>query len=346
MEINGRKIGDGYRPYVVADIGINHGGNVFTAAEFIEDLVNVDLLGAVKFQTHIPDEEMIKNEVVPDNADISIWDMMNNCALTEEQECYLFAYANVLGMTAFSTPFSLAAVDRLERLGVPAYKIGSGEVSNYTLVDYIAQQGKPVIMSCGMHDWDDIDGAVEILRHYLHPGQFALLHCTSKYPTPIHDTRLQLISEFRERYPDAVIGYSDHCQVETAAIASVSYGASIIERHYTMDRTEGPDVPVSSNRMGMNRLIYMANDVFLAGQPVKDKVLTGEKQTAKFAFSSVVSTQDIRLGEKLTPMNVTAKRPAGPISGRDLEKVHHRTAAMFIPANTQIDWNMIDGTGL
>jgi N-acetylneuraminate synthase len=162
----------------------------------------------VKFQTHVVDDEMIPNAEVPGNASESIWDIMTRYALSEEDERGLKLYAESKGLIFLSTPFSRAATDRLQRIGVAAYKIGSGECNNYPLVEHIARFGKPVILSTGMNNLESVGKSVAILRGAGVP--FALLHCTSMYPTPYNAVRLGALGQLARSFPDALLGLSDH----------------------------------------------------------------------------------------------------------------------------------------
>src|SRR5215469_1851485 len=207
IEIAGRKIGPEYAPLVIAEIGINHEGSFEKAIRMVDDAAAAGCECA-KFQSHVIEDEMIPNNVVPGNAKESIWDIMKRCALTESEEIELKRYVEAKGLIYLCTPFSRAAAVRLEKLGVAAYKIGSGECNNYPLIRHIAAYGKPMILSTGMNDLESVEPAVGILRQARVP--FALLHCTSMYPTPYNKVRLGALTALAARFPDAVLGLSDH----------------------------------------------------------------------------------------------------------------------------------------
>src|SRR5262245_61217324 len=243
--IAGRRVGPAHPPLVIAEIGINHEGDVAKAMRMIDDAAGA---GAeiVKFQCHVIDDEMAPSSkaVIPGNAKESIWDIMSRCALDEEQDRRLKAYAESRGLIYLCTPFSRAAAERLERMGVAAFKIGSGECNNYPLVRHIASYAKPVILSTGMNDVSTITPAVEILRQAGVP--YALLHCTSMYPTPYDKVRLGALPELARHFGDAVVGLSDHSLGNYTSFAAVALGASILEKHFTSDKSwPGPDVPIS-----------------------------------------------------------------------------------------------------
>lgn len=200
FELGGRLIGPEYPPLVIAEMGINHEGNLETAFAIVDAAASAGV-EVLKHQTHIVDDEMsaAARQVMPGNASDSIYDIMARCALSEDDECALKAYVEEKGMIFLSTPFSRAAADRLERMGVVGYKIGSGECNNYPLLKHIAGFGKPIILSTGMNTLESISKAVEIFKSYRVP--FALLHTTNLYPTPPHLVRLGAMSELARVFP-------------------------------------------------------------------------------------------------------------------------------------------------
>ena len=181
FKIGSREVGPGNPPLVIAEIGINHEGDFKKAIRMVDDAKAAGC-ECVKFQSHVIEDEMIPNDVVPGNASESIWKIMARCAFSAEDDARLKEYVEARGLIYLSTPFSRAAADRLEREGVGAYKIGSGECNNYPLIRHIAAFGKPVVLSTGMNDIAAIRPAVEILQGAGIP--YALMHCTSIYPTP------------------------------------------------------------------------------------------------------------------------------------------------------------------
>ena len=334
LKIADRLVGDAHPPLVVAEVGINHEGDPRKARRMVED---ARAAGAecVKFQCHVIDDEMIPNAVVPGNASESIWDIMSRCALDEEEERCIKELVEAKGMTYLSTPFSRAAADRLERMGVRAYKIGSGECNNYPLVRHIASFGKPVILSTGMNDLATIQPAVDILRARNVP--YALMHCTSMYPTPYEKVRLGALRELAERFPDAVLGLSDHSIGNYACFAAVALGARVIEKHFTSDKSwAGPDVPISIDPAELRDLIQGSRAIFAALGGHKS-VLPEEQATIDFAYACVVAVRDIAAGDALSRENTWVKRPGtGPIKAAAFEDVLGRVAARRIPKDAQL----------
>lgn len=321
FEILGRKIGGEEPPLVIAEIGINHSGSIAVAIEMADSAIDA---GAemIKHQTHIVDDEM-SNEaktIVPIHTTETIFDIMENSALSEDEEALLMQHIISRKTIFISTPFSRAAANRLIKMGVPAFKIGSGECNNYPLIKHIAKFGKPIIMSTGMNSIKSIRPSVEIIRKANIP--FALLHCTNLYPTPPHLVRLGAIQKLKDAFPDAVIGLSDHTTTNHTCFGATALGASILERHFTdsMER-QGPDIVCSMDPNALNDLIVGTKSIFLARDGDK-KALEEEQSTMDFAFASVVAIADISQGELLTEKNIWIKRPGkGDFSAEQFESL-------------------------
>lgn len=336
MQINDLKIGYKHEPVVIAEIGINHNGSLDDAKD-IASLAIDSGAHIIKHQTHVVEDEMSNEakDVIPGNADISIYEIMEQCALPEEDEYELMKFVERRGAIFISTPFSRAAADRLQRFDVPAYKIGSGECNNYPLVKHIASFKKPVIMSTGMNDISSISKSVDILREAGTP--FALLHTTNIYPTPYELVRINAVTTIAEAFPDAIVGLSDHTTSNDTCIASVALGASILERHFTdsMER-EGPDINCSMDPMALRELVESSRNIFNARGDIKTAV-ESENPTIAFAFASVVAIKDIDAGEELTEDNIWVKRPGGgDFSAEDYDDVLGRIASEKIQSGFQL----------
>lgn len=340
LEIGGREIGADFPPLVIAEIGINHEGSFEKAVRMVDDAASAGC-ECVKFQSHVIEDEMIPNGVIPGNATESIWDIMQRCALTEAVEIELKRYVESKGLIYLCTPFSRAAAIRLENMGVRAYKIGSGECNNYPLIAHIASYGKPVILSTGMNNLESVAPAVEILRRAGVP--FALLHCTSMYPTPFHKVRLGAIGALAGRFPDAVVGLSDHSIGNYTCLAAVALGARVLEKHFTSDGSwPGPDVPISIDPAGLRDLVQGSREVFEALGGSKD-ILPEEKPTIDFAYACVVAIRDIAPGEALTPENLWVKRPGtGEIKAAHFDSLLGKRARSAIPLNGQLRWQDLE----
>lgn len=340
IRIGSRAVGPEQPPLVLAEIGINHEGDFSKAFRMIDDAAAVGC-ECVKFQCHVVEDEMIPNDVIPGNATESIWSMMKRCSLDEEQDRALKRRAEDLGMIYLSTPFSRAAADRLERLHVSAYKIGSGECNNFPLVEHIASFGKPVILSTGMNNLESIGVAVSILRRRRIP--FALTHCTSIYPTPDDKVRLGAMVQLAGLFPDAVVGLSDHSLTIYPCLGAVALGASILERHFTSDKNwPGSDIPISMDPVELGMLIEGSRAIHAALGGVKE-VLPEEGPTIAFAYASVVAIRDIASGETFSLENVWVKRPGtGSIPAADLPRVLGKRAHVDIRIDEQLRWEQIN----
>lgn len=327
------------KPLVIPEIGINHGGDINIAKEMVRSAKRA---GAklIKHQTHVVDDEMssLAKKILPGNANISIYEIMKRCALTEEEEFELKEFTESQGMVYLSTPFSREAADRLEHYGVKAYKVGSGEMNNYPLIKHIASFGKPMIVSTGMNNIASIKKTVEIMEKA--SVAYALMHTTNLYPTPASLVRLGAMQEMMKTFPETPIGLSDHTINNNAAIAAVALGAKIIERHFTDTKLrKGPDIICSMDEAELRSLIKAVNEV--------DEMLGGSKEAAEeeqvtidFAFATVVTLKAVKRGERFTEENLWVKRPGiGSIKAEFFETVLGKKARIEIPADHHLSWD-------
>lgn len=337
--IENRKIGSNHAPLVIVEMGINHEGSLKTAFEMV-DAAWKSGAEMVKHQTHVVEDEMSKEakNVIPGNANVSIYEIMERCALNEEDEIKLKAYVESKGMMFISTPFSRAAANRLERMGVSAYKIGSGECNNYPLIEHIASFGKPMIVSTGMNNISSVKKTVEILEKYKVP--YALLHTTNLYPTPSHLVRLGAMQELAKEFPNAIIGLSDHTTSNLACFAAVGLGASILERHFT-DKMErpGPDIINSMDPIALKELIIGSEEIAKM-RGGKKEAAKEEQVTIDFAFATVVSTQVIKKGDTLSKENIWVKRPGtGEISAEEYNTLLGKVSTKDIGIDEHLSWS-------
>jgi N-acetylneuraminate synthase len=336
IAIAGRRIGPAFPPLVVAEIGINHEGSLTTAFEMV-DAAGRAGVEVVKHQTHVVEDEMSGSarNVIPGNASVSIYEIMERCALSEADEHKLKDYVESKGMIFMSTPFSRAAADRLQRLNVPAFKIGSGECNNYPLLKHVAAFGKPIVLSTGMNTIVSVRKAVDIFEAAGVP--YALLHTTNLYPTPPHLVRLGAMVELGSAFPRAVIGLSDHTTDNVACLGAVALGASIVERHFTdrMDRT-GPDIVCSMDEQRCRELIDQSRTLHVELGGTKGPARE-EQVTIDFAFATVVTIAPVTKGEVFSMRNLWVKRPGtGPIPAERFESILGKTASRDIPADTHL----------
>lgn len=338
IEIAGRKIGAEYPPVVIAEIGINHEGSLEVAKEMVDAAFRA---GAeiVKHQTHIVEDEMsgAAKKVIPGNANVSIYEIMERCSLNEQEEFELKEYIESKGMIFISTPFSRAAADRLHQWDVPAYKIGSGECNNYPLLEHIASFSKPIILSTGMNTIESITKAVSIFEK--HQVQYALLHTTNLYPTPNRLVRLGAMQEMANHFSGTTFGLSDHTLTNHACLAAVALGASILERHFTdhMDRT-GPDIICSMDEENCKALIEGSHIIWEQSGGTKGPAKE-EQVTIDFAFATVCSIKTIKKGEILSMENIWVKRPGtGTIMAEHFNSILGKKATRNIENDEQLNW--------
>ncbi|MEB2791416.1 N-acetylneuraminate synthase family protein [Campylobacter upsaliensis] len=324
-------------PLVVPEIGINHNGSLELAKLMVDSALRA---GAkiIKHQTHIIEDEMSKEakSVIPGNAKISIYEIMKKCALNEKDERELKEYVEKQGLVYLSTPFSRAGANRLEDMGISAYKIGSGECNNTPLIKHIASFKKPIILSTGMNDIKSITQSVKILKDFEVP--FVLLHTTNLYPTPPHLVRLHAMLTLQKEF-NALVGLSDHTTNNLACLGAVALGACMIERHFsdTMDR-QGPDIICSMDENALKELIIQSEQMALMRSLNAKKEAAKEEQvTIDFAFASVVSIKPIKRGEILSEENIWVKRPSlGGIPAREFENILGKKALRDIECDSQL----------
>ena len=341
MKIGNIEFGNSKGVLVIPEIGINHEGSLKVAKEMV-DAAHRAGARLIKHQTHICSDEMSEaaKNVVPGNSDVSIYDVMERCALNEEKELELKKYVESLGMLFLSTPFSRAAADRLEKFGVHAYKIGSGELNNYPLIEHIASFGKPMIVSTGMNDIPAIEKAVDIMEK--HSVEYALMHTTNLYPTKPEWVRLGAMQEMMKAFPDVPVGLSDHTLNNNACITAIALGASLVERHFTdkMSR-KGPDIVCSMDEDTLKQLLLAAKEIPLMLGGHKEAIKE-EQVTIDFAFASVVSIKPIKKGDTFSETNIWVKRPGtGDFLAEQFDEILGKRAACDIPDDAQITREMV-----
>lgn len=298
----------------------------------------------VKFQLHLPEVEMVPGA-------IRFWagsmdEVLKRVNLSIDDHRRLFRYCEDIGIQYLCTAYCAAGVDVLQELGVPAFKIGSGEMSNLPMIRHVgrlsARTGKPVLCSTGMSTLQEIDETVEVLRQT--GARFALFNCTSEYPPRYDHINLGLVPVFRERY-GVHVGHSDHSPANETAVAAVALGAKMLEKHFTLARAKrGPDWLVSIEPAELRALVEGVRRVEAALGSVK-RLYREERPVRRWAHHSVVSAQAIRRGDRLTPALLAVKRPGWGIPAKALESCYGCTAARDIPANTVLRWRDVVRNG-
>ncbi len=344
MKILDRVICPKNAPLVIAEIGINHGGSLSVAKAMVRSAREAGC-EMVKHQTHFVDDEMTEEAkmIYPPNADISIWDVMERCSLSKDDEIKLKEYAESIGLIYISTPFSRKAADFLQDIGIPAFKIGSGEANHLPLIRHIAGYGKPVILSTGMQTIDSLRPSVQVLEDA--NIDYALLECTNLYPSPPEIVSLRGVTELQSAFPRAVVGFSDHSIGPEMALASVALGACIIERHYTDDRyRKGPDIVCSMDPAELRFLIDRSKEIHIALHNPKIRTAP-EEDVYRFARGSIVADRDLPAGHVIGIGDIWARRPGtGEISVEHYDKIIGKSLRIGMKRNQQFKW--VDVIGL
>ena len=340
--INGRKVGRNFPPYLIAEACINHEGDIEIAKEMVfhARAAGVD---AIKFQLHVLDDEMLKEAPQSDNFDEPLFETLEKTNLSIKEHIELKELCEDIGINYMCTPFSKASTDQLDNLiGVDVFKVGSGECTNHPLQKHIASKNKPMIVSTGMTELYEVKETVSILKKFCNSG-FALTHCVSAYPCPYNRVNLNLIPKYIDLF-DVPVGLSDHTIGIYTSLGAVSLGASIIEKHFSLDRTlPGPDHKSSIEPNELRELAKGCRAVWEA-RGDKREIFPEEKEIVAWAREAVVSVKDISKGTIISENMVTVKRPSpldGAIPAKDLEKVLGQIALKDIKSDKQIYWEEI-----
>ena len=308
IKIGKKKIGHNLQPLIICELGINHNGSLKIAKRMV-DLAFKNGAEVIKNQSHILDKEMIpaSKKVIPANANKSIYSVIKENMMSFGDEIKLKKYVEKKRMIYLSTPFSVEAAIKLKKIGIKAFKIGSGECNNIPFLEKIASFKKPIILSTGMNDLESIKRSVKILKKK--KAKFILLHCKSEYPANIKGLKLDFISILRKEFPKVPVGYSDHSIGVIPSISALAKGACVIEKHFTdSKKRKGPDITCSMDPKELNYLIESSKIIYKSSGRNKS-ISSLEKKTAEFAFSSVVSIKNISKGEILSIRNIWVKRP-------------------------------------
>lgn len=339
MKIDNRRVGYDSPCFIVAEACDNHMGSMNIAKEMV---LQAKLAGAdaIKFQHHLPDEEMLKDVPMSDNFDEPLYEFLKRHALTLQQHRDLRDFCEKTAILYMCTPFSFKAAVELDSIGISSFKIGSGEMTDLPSLRKIAALGKPMIVSTGMSTFEEIDETYELLKNA--GSVFALLNCASEYPPAYEDINLRVIPEMIKRYPEAVIGHSDHTSDIYTSFAALTLGAKIIEKHVILDKnTRGPDQSVSIDMMDLQNMVHGIRKIELALGSEK-RLHERERPIRTWAFRSVVAVRDIRQGEEITPDSVWSKRPGTGIPSKRMNEIIGRTAIRNIQNNTLIRWEDLE----
>ena len=347
ITIADRRIGDGHPTFVIAEAGVNHNGDLSRALLLVDEAAAAGA-DAVKFQTFSAERvaaatapKAVYQQETTGSAGSQL-DMLRGLELSRDAHCSLQDRCRKRGVIFLSTPFDESSVDLLESLGVPAFKIPSGEITNAPLLEHIAAKGRPVIASTGMSTLEEVQAAIAVLRA-AGARELALLHCVSEYPARPADVNLRAMETMR-RATGLPVGYSDHTLGVEVALAAVALGAVIIEKHFTISRAlPGPDHRASLEPHELHALIRGIRSVQSALGHGRKEPAPGEADVARVARRSLVAARDIHPGTTITRDMVAILRPAGGLSPMMLGQVIGRRAVIKIQAGEQLSMAGLEG---
>jgi len=332
--------------FIIAEAGVNHNGDIDIAKKMIDAAKDAGA-DAIKFQTFIPEdlvtESAGKAEYQKETTDSkeSQQDMLKKLVLKKTDFQKLTEYAKKKNFLFLSTPFDFKSVDILEECNVPAYKVPSGEITNWPLLKYIAEKGKPMIISTGMSNLGEVEAALNIIKNVRKLDDIMLLHCVSNYPASVESINLNAMKTLEQAF-GLPVGYSDHTEGITISIAAAALGAKVVEKHFTLDKNmEGPDHKASIEPSELRDMINAIRQVEKARGDGKKRAMPEELEIRDVARKSVVAAEDIPEGTTITEEMLTMKRPGTGIPSMHIEFIVGRTAKQKIGKDSLISWKQI-----
>jgi len=332
--------------FIIAEAGVNHNGNLEIAKRLVDVAVEAGA-DAIKFQTFVP-EELVTREAgraayqeinMPGREETQL-EMIRRLVLGYEQFYELKAYCDGAGIIFLSTPFDYHSADLLDALGVPIFKIASGELVNHPFLRYVAAKKKPLLLSTGMATLGEVEEALEVIEQ-AGGKEVTLLHCTTNYPAAYEEVNLRAMLTLQQAF-NLPVGYSDHTQGIEVAVAAVALGACVIEKHFTLDRSmEGPDHKTSLEPAELAAMVRAIRNVEKAMGDGRKRPTNSEKEIMKVVRRSLVASRDIKAGEIITEDMLKIKRPGTGIPPKMWDVVIGRRARVDIPADTVLTWDMV-----
>lgn len=338
IKIGIRPVGENAPCFIIAEGCDNHLGNIDVASEMVREAKRAGA-DAIKFQHHLPDEEMLPDAPMSDNFDEPLYEFLKKYALTLAQHRELKRYCDEIGILYMCTPFSWKAAQEIEDL-VLVFKIGSGEMTDMPSLVRIGGFGKPMIVSTGMCTFDEIDRTYQALTKDHVP--LVLMNCVSEYPPVYEDLNLGVITQMKARFPKAVIGHSDHTPDLFTCFAAVALGAHVIEKHVILDKNQpGPDQSVSIAFDELAQLVEGIRKIEV-GLGSEKHLHTREESIRTWAFRSIVSTRPITKGSVITQNDIWSKRPGTGIPAHQMDEVIGKRAVRDITENVLVSWNDLE----
>ena len=336
-----RVLDAGLPPAVVAEFADSHFGNLERAKAMCRGALQSGAT-AVKFQHHIVQEEMLESTPMSSNMKEPLWDFLKKNSLDISQHVELASFCQEIGIYYLCTPFSLSAARELEKEVNPqVYKIGSGEMLDFPTISGIAEFGKPIIVSTGMSSIEEVDLAYQFMSSL--GIEFAMLNCTSSYPAELRDTNIGFLADMRNRYPEAIVGSSDHMPNGKLGLIATALGSRIIEKHITDGGSElGPDTESSISLTELAEMVVDINDVFSSLNSRKE-VKPSEEEIRHWAHRSIVYTRTILAGEAVSKTDVWGKRPGTGVPSRFMDEFIGRRLRRDVQGNTLLRRDDFEG---
>ena len=347
IKIGKRSIGDNAPCFIIAEAGSNHDRKLEQALNLI-DVATEAGADAIKFQTYSAETIYSKKTPKPEymkkkglsNDNETLWDVIKKIEMPRDWHPKLKEYCDTKGIMFMSTPFDIKAVDELEAVGMEIYKIASFEITHLPLLEYVAKQGKPIILSTGMADLSDIETALKVINQH-EKSNVILLHCAINYPAKFEDLNLRAMETMRQAF-QLPVGFSDHTLGATADVAAVALGACVIEKHFTLNRKlPGPDHPFALEPDELRAMVSAIRDTERAlGSSIK-KHTEAEKELYRLARRSLVAACKIPNGTKITREMIAVKRPGYGIPTKMMTQLIGRTSKVDIDEEDILTWEMV-----
>jgi len=342
VKIGNKLVGEGEPCFIIAEAGINHNGELSLAKRLVDAAQEIGA-DAVKFQTFKAEELVSKKSPKAKHVEgeASVFEIIKGLELQKEDFQQISEYANNKGITFLSTPFGEESVDLLYDLGVPAFKAASENITNFPLLKYIAKKGLPIILSTGMTNLGEIEAALETI-YSTGNTEVILLHCVASYPAPVEETNLRVLQTLKQAF-QVPVGFSDHTTSTIVPVAAVALGASVIEKHFTLDKNlPGPDHKASANPGEFRQIVTGVKELEEAlGSPIK-KCTSSEEETKIPFRRSIVARTRIPKGTKITEEMLSFKRPATGIPPKYLDSLIGKVTKQDIEIDEALVWDAIE----
>lgn len=347
IQIGKKKIGQDQSCFIIAEAGVNHNGNYDLALKMVDVAVNAKV-DAIKFQTFIT-EDLVTHQapkanyqINSNNKDETFFELLKKLELPLAKLKDLKKYCESQGLIFLSTPFDFKSADFLDEIGIGAFKVSSTDFDDYPFLDHLLRKNKPLLISSGMADMAEVQETMGFFKTRQF-SQLVLFQCTSSYPTPFEYVNLQVIQTYRDRFPEIIIGFSDHSPGTLLGAVAVGMGAKVIEKHFTLDKNlPGPDQNAS---LDPDQLREYVENIRITEKALgrSDKYLTpAEQEVKKVARKSIVSKEQLPKGTQLATINITVKRPGTGIPSKKYFEILGRKVKRDIPIDTVLQWSDLE----